>query len=104
MKEIYAQKISNKTKKEKKGRNVCRLDRVSVGKRMRCGMKKKRFQNVWCGRWKKAGGVAIDWENLKGKIEVGKKIMFMYERVVVPALKGSFFLSFAKISTRDHGV
>lgn len=30
--------------------------------------KEKRFQNVWRG-WKKEGGVAIDWKNLKGKIE-----------------------------------
>lgn len=36
------------------------------------------------------GGVAIDWKNLKGKIEVKEKIMFMYVRVV--ALKGDFIL------------
>lgn len=35
------------------------------------------------------GGVAIDWKNLKGKIEVKEKIMFMYVRVV--ALKGDFY-------------
>lgn len=30
-------------------------------------------------------------KNLKGKIEVRKKIMFMYKRVVVPAFTGFFF-------------
>lgn len=45
------------------------------------------------------GGVAIDWKNLKGKIEVKEKIMFMYVRVV--ALKGDFYSKRSK--WRDGG-
>lgn len=67
---------------------------------VRCKIKKRkgfkqrksytRMGDVYKKAARRNGGVAIDWKNLKGKIEVKEKIMFMYVRVVV-ALKEDFY-------------